>query len=103
MFYLITFDESDGNDCEVFDAIVEAKTEEEALGLLAKSVDARLVENGVDFEEDGSEFGYFFNCSEDCGEDCHGHGGMGLREVVAYDTLADAGSNKASYHTEWYV
>lgn len=101
--YLITFHETDGNDCTVYDAVVEASTESDALAQLTSSVQAVLDSNGTSYEEDGSEFGCYFNCSEDCSELCEGHGGMALRHIETYPTVAEAELHRARYHSRWTV
>jgi len=102
-FYLVTFHETDGNDCTVYDCIVEATNESSALEDVAKSIEAVLTDNKTAFEDDGSELGYYFNCSEDCSEHCEGHGGIALRTVEAYPTEHDAENARSKYHTLWTV
>jgi hypothetical protein len=101
MFYLIVWHESDGNDCTVYDTVVEAPTEDEALSLLGDALEARMTANGTDFQEDGNHIGYYFNCSEDCPEDCEGHGGTSLRTVESYTTEVDARAMCSRWHSEW--
>lgn len=64
--YLITWHESDGNDCTVFDTVIKAQTEDEALSLLADALEKAMNANGTGFQEDGNILGYYFDCAEDC-------------------------------------
>ena len=100
--YLITWHETDGNDCTVFDTIVEAVDESAALAKLAAAVERELM---GPYTDDGSEFGYYFECPDDCGggESCEGHGGIVLRGVDAYPTEAEAIANLAGYHVRYHV
>lgn len=59
--YIFELRESDGNDCTVYDAIVEADSSKQALALLADDLDSRA--KAKDWESDGN-YGYFFPC--DC-------------------------------------
>jgi hypothetical protein len=102
-WYLITWHESDGNDCTVYDSIVSAATEDDALTILGDALEAQLTANGTEFQEDGNHIGYYFSCSDDCTEDCEGHGGTSLRSVEVFDTEDVARANMARYHTEWTV
>lgn len=103
MFYLITWHESDGNDCTVYDTVVQAETEDSALSLLADAMEKRMDENGTSYEEDGNHLGYYFNCSDDCHEDCEEHGGTSLREVNSYETEDSARSAMSKWHSEWSI
>ena len=100
MYYLVTFDETDGNDCTVYDTIIEAPSQKAALNTLSKHIEADLKGEWTD---DGSEFGYYFDCNSDCPEDCEGHGGIGLREVEAHATEKDAQAARAPYHVEYTI
>lgn len=102
-YYLITWDESDGNDCTVFDTIVQAESKDAALDLLGDAIEARLTKNGTSWEDDGNQIGYMFNCAEDCPEDCDGHGGTSLREVEEYATETEANAARSKYHTEYVI
>ncbi len=102
-FYIVTFHETDGNDVTVFDALVSADSEDTAVSRVADSIEASLKENGTEYTEDGNALGYYFECSEDCGEMCEGHGGIALRTVEAYDSEDEARQNMARYHSEWTV
>jgi hypothetical protein len=93
-FYVVTFHETDGNECTVYDAIVKADSEEHALSILAYSVESSMNENGTRYEEDGSEFGYYFADDE---------GGIALRDVTRYESLVDAEDACAFYHVTWHV
>src|SRR3990172_342019 len=88
--YLVTFHESDGNDCTVFDSIIAAESEDAAFNILHDAIEKTLKENKTSFEEDGNIVSFVFNCEDDCGEECQGHGGISLREVEAFDTEAEA-------------
>lgn len=111
MFYLITFGEFDGNDCTVYDAVIESNSDFHALDALAESVEKRLSDNGQPFESDGSEFGYNFLCPDDCesidddsGEPCGLHsGGLLLRSIESYATWEAAEKGCAFYHSRWEV
>ena len=102
MYYLITWHETDGNDCTVYDSIVAAGDESAALGTLAAAVERELT---GPYSDDGSEFGYYFECPDDCdgGEFCEGHGGIALRTVDAYPTLAEAQNNRSRWHLQYHV
>lgn len=109
MYYLITFTESDGNDCTVYDAIREAKDEPSAVEALAVEMEQTFIDNGTPYEPDGSELGFFFNCPDDCEslsndnyEPCGLHsGGVCLREVLAFDTEAAAEAAHSYYHSRY--
>jgi len=98
--YLITWHESDGNDCTVYDSIIEAESEEKALDTLHDQRNEKLKGRG-EYEDDGNHLGFYFNCLEDCPEECEGHGGTVHRETREYQTLEEAESNLASYHVRW--
>lgn len=100
-YYLITWHESDGNDCTVFDTVVHATDKDAALTTLSDAIEKSLDENGTEYENGGDWLDYYFSCSEDCDQDCEGHGGIVLREVEEYPSEADARSNMARYHSEW--
>lgn len=101
--FVVTFHETDGNDCTVFDALIEATSQEQALAKLADSIESALVTNSTDFEDDGSELGYYFQCSADCDENCDGHGGIALRTVESFPTESEARASMSRYHSEWTV
>jgi hypothetical protein len=107
--YLITWHESDGNDCTVYETIVEAVSEENALSVLAYQVEKMLNAKGVEYSDDGSEFGYYFECPDDCEsladafdfEECGIHsGGIALRDVQKFNTVPEARADMCNYHTE---
>lgn len=102
-WHLITWHESDGNDCTVYDSVVEAADQDQALDTLAGSLEARMRENGTAWQEDGNVLGYYFDCSEDCSEDCEGHGGTSLREVQTFATEAEAEAQRSRWHSEWVI
>lgn len=108
-WYLVTWHETDGNDCTVFDTIVQAENTEAAQNMVADAIEDMLTKNGQPFEGDG-DWGVCFNCTEDCGAtvedrelECQGHGGTSLRDVEAFATEADARGALATYHTEWVI
>lgn len=103
--FLITWHESDGNDCTVYDSVVSADSEELALTVLALAVEADLDAGaGPDsYAPDCSEFGYDFLCSADCPEDCEGHGGIVLREVTEYPSRDAAIADRNSWHCHFDV
>lgn len=103
LWYLITWHESDGNDCTVYDTLVEASSEDEALTLLGTALEAKLTENGTDFSEDGNQLGYTYDCAEDCAEFCDGHGGTSLRTVERHNSELAARSAMSFYHSEWSI
>lgn len=99
MFYLAEIRESDGNDCTVYDAIVEADSQEAASDKLHKEIEAAW----ANLESDGG-FGYFFPCdcpeSEDGYSDCS-HGGILAPEpegYEAYETFEKARDARRIYH-----
>lgn len=101
MWYLIVWHESDGNDCTVYDSIVQAPTEDEALTVLGEALEAQMRANGTSFFEDGNHLGYYFNCADNCPEDCEGHGGTSLRTVESYTTEVDAKASRSKWHSKW--
>lgn len=107
MFYVITFHETDGNDATVYESVIEAASESHALDILSSSVEFTLEQNGTAFVPDGSEFGYYFTCPEDCefaedGEACGAHGGgIVLRDVEGFDTEREADEALRPYHVPW--
>ena len=96
--FLITFHETDGNDCTVYDAIIEANTEEQALSILSYNIERSLDDNKTPYSDDGSELGYYFDCFDDCHEECEGHGGIALRTVESYETRKEAESEASKFH-----
>lgn len=96
--YLVTWHETDGNDATVYDSIIEAPSEEGALSILSFNVERDMNETKTPYSDDGSEFGYYFECSEDCPEDCEGHGGIVLRTVEAFETEQEARDAHPKYH-----
>jgi hypothetical protein len=60
-YYYYEIRESDGNDCRVYDCIVEAENKEQADQEVSSHFEAEAKAN--DWESDG-DFGYFFPC--DC-------------------------------------
>lgn len=105
MFHLIVWDESDGNDCTVFDTVVEAPTADDACSQLADALEKAMTENGTGYQEDGNMLGYYFDC--DCDEanadTCDGHGGISLRTVESYTTEDDARAAMSKWHREYSV
>lgn len=99
--YLVTWHETDGNDCTVYDSVIEAATEEKALSILAFNLECAMNDNKTPYSEDGSEFGYYFDCSDDCDEECDGHGGICLRTVEVYATDKEAHAARSPWHTEY--
>lgn len=101
--YLYVWHESDGNDCTVYDTVVLAESEDSANDIISAAIERTMTENGTSFEDDGNLLGYYFNCSEDCSEDCEGHGGTSLREVTQYATEDEARKQMSRWHTEYSV
>lgn len=105
MFYLIVWQESDGNDCTVYDSIVEETSEDAALSTLADAIEETLTANETGFQEDGNHLGYYFDC--DCPEEyqdhCDGHGGISLRTVESYTAIKDANGARSKWHTLYEV
>lgn len=102
-WFLITWHESDGNDCTVYDTVVNARTEDDALSTLGDALERQMRANGQDYEEDGNHLGYLFGCSEDCPEDCDGHGGTSLRTVEVYTSELQAQAARSRYHSNWSI
>ena len=104
-WFTITWHESDGNDCTVYDTVVEAPDEDTALSLLGNAMETRMTANGTGFQKDGNHLGYYFDC--DCDEDyadtCEGHGGTSLREVTAHVTEDSARQAMSRWHSEWSI
>jgi hypothetical protein len=101
--YLIVWDESDGNDCTVYETIILAESEDDATGKLSEALETAMRENGTSWQEDGNVLGYYFECTDDCPEDCDGHGGTTLREVTAYATEDEARQQMSKWHSEYSV
>jgi hypothetical protein len=100
--YLVTFQESDGNDCTVYDAVVEADNEDAAYGRVCDAIEAQMKRDGTPYEDDG-DFGFYFDCGGECEGECDGHGGIVMREAVAYATLEEAEAGRSRYHVPYYV
>lgn len=113
MFYVFEVRDSDGNDCTVFDALVEAKTFELASSRLWR----HLAECYPDDESDGG-YGTFHACDckcdhgrppfdcEHCAEtwECSPHGGLLTNEddvpaPLVFATEAEARAHLAYYHS----
>ena len=101
--YLITWDESDGNDCTVYDTVITADSEDAALSTLSDALEAQMIANGTEWQDGGNYLDYMFNCAADCEEDCEGHGGTNLREVQCFATEEDARNAMSRWHREWSV
>ena len=112
-FFLIELRDSDGNDCTVYDVLIEAKDDEEAYAILDKYIEEEYPGD----ESDGS-FGTFHPCvcecehgtkseplCEECSEDREcSHGGLlygetGYQGFEAFDTYEQAYEARARYHT----
>lgn len=102
--YLVTFHETDGNDATVFDAIVEAADEQGAFCKVSDAIEADLTERGTSFETDG-DCGVYFQCEEDCPEECDGHGGIAMRTAEPFETLeaAEKAQKAAYFHSRYEV
>lgn len=121
-FYLVTFHETDGNDCTVYDTIVQVKDctwdeqsgkpcercKDEAFGIVCDAIAKRLDEDGRAYSEDGS-FGFYFDCDSDgpyaCTDECDGHGGIVMRDAEGFRTEAEAEAEQkaAYYHSRFYI
>lgn len=88
--YLITWHETDGNDCIVYDTIVAADSEELALDTLRLAVETDY--DGL--QDDGSEFGYYFDDAD---------GGLVLRDVQEFDSRAAAEAQCSIWHVRFDV
>lgn len=97
--YMIVWHETDGNDCTVFDTIVRAKSEENAI----KQLFAAWIRNCPNAEVEDHGLYYPCNCSEEDAEYCEGHGGTFIREVSTFKTRREAEAAKSIYHAEYFV
>lgn len=97
--YLITWHETDGNDCVVYDTVIAADSAELAFDTLRLAVETDY--RGL--EDDGSEFGYYFECNCPEGSDCDGHGGLSLRDIQEFDTRAAAENQCSIWHVRFDV
>ena len=110
MFYLITFHESDGNNCTVYEAIREAENEDAALNALADEMVAHFDAAGIEYSEGGDLLDFYFECPDDCesladdmpGEPCGLHGGgIVLRQVECFADESAARAARSSFHVEY--
>lgn len=97
--YLITWHETDGNDCTVFDTYVAADTEDGALGVLDNALHAACpeAEEGFDY----LDMMFPCSCGEADAEFCEGHGGTVLRKIVEYASEQEARTARPFYHSLW--
>ena len=112
-YFLVTWHETDSNDVTVYDTIVEIDPcrdadvdhtgcesltcetcKDAAFGVVCNAIAKRLDEDGKPYSEDGG-FGFYFDCSEDCAEECEGHGGIVMRDAEGFDSL-DAAEREQS-------
>ena len=110
MFYLLELRDSDGNDCTVYDIIVEAADQDSALDRAW----SEIMKDYPDDEEDGG-YGTFHPCDCECEhgvnpyqceQECDGdqwecsHGGLLLNDhnVKSFETYAEALAAHARYH-----
>jgi hypothetical protein len=101
-WWLVTWHESDGNDCTVYGTVVQAADADAAECAVGAAIEAQLTKDGVPFEPDGNALGVYFACSEDCPEDCEGHGGTASREVEGpFQDEASAREARPFYHSAW--
>ena len=105
--YIVEIRESDGNDCTVYDCIVEAESHEDAFNKVYDHFSARAAAEG--WESDGGE-GWYFPCDCDdyiCDPDyeCEGHGGIVIGEPEEFASYADAmcSHTKESYYHSLYT
>lgn len=99
--WLITWHETDGNDCTVFDTYIAAESEDAALGILSDALAAACpdADKGCDFVD----FTFPCDCDEKNAEHCDGHGGTALREVVEYASEKEARAARPFYHSRYEV
>ena len=102
MYYRITWHETDGNDCTVYETIVQASTEDSAL----EHLHTYLQQQCPEAEDGGGDFlDFYFPCDCDTNSDaypdmCDGHGGTSLREVEAFTDDPGKGS---IWHVEYSI
>jgi len=107
MYYTIVWHESDGNDCTVYDTIVERNDKEGAELALDATLEKHLKGNDQSAESDGNLLGFYFDC--DCEENpdadpetCDGHGGTCHRETMGpFPTYRDAEKACSNFHIRW--
>lgn len=95
--WLITWHETDGNDCTVFDTYVAAETEESALDVLSDALATACpsAQEGCDFVD----FTFSCDCGEENAEHCDGHGGTALREIREFPSMQAACDARPFYHS----
>jgi hypothetical protein len=103
MWYLITWHETDGNDCTVYDTVVQADCADDALTALDAAIEQQLTEQGNPYSSGGNLVDFYFDCDEDCPEDCEGHGGIALRTIESYPTEAEARKQVSKWHLVYTV
>lgn len=97
--WLITWHETDGNDCTVFDTYAAAETEESALGVLSDA----LAKACPDAEEGGDFVDFYFPCTDECALDCDGHGGIALREIREFPSMQAACDARSFFHSTYEI
>ena len=104
-WFSVTFHETDGNDCTVYDTVVEAETEDEAFGKVADSLEKTLTADGRGFEDDG-DCGFYFDCDCEIPEgdentwECS-HGGIVMREAERFEGEEGAEAAHLFYHCRY--
>lgn len=103
--YIVEIRESDGNDCTVYDCIVEAESHDDALNKIYEHFDARAEREG--WESDGGEGWYFpCDCDDDNSDACEGHGGILIgepEEFASYDDAMGSHTKESYYHTLYTI
>ena len=112
MFYIVEVQDSDGNDCTVYDALVQAPNRETAV----ERVFTEWVEVEYPFDEEDGGYGTYHPCDCRCGhykalEDCEAgcsdswecsHGGLLVsepEEAKEYPTEEEARACLVPYHS----
>lgn len=102
--YIVEIRESDGNDCTVYDCIVDAHSEQDAFDRVYAHFDERAEHE--DWENDGGEGWYFpCDCTDADADACEGHGGLMIGDAEEFASRADAEHAHATitYYHSLYV
>jgi len=106
-FWVVEVNDSDGNNNDISDMVVEAVDAGTALDAAADAVEARAKERKIDMESDG-RFGWFYGCDceipagEEDSWEC-AHGGVLLNETPEgpFETQEAAEAACAPYHSRF--
>ncbi len=100
MFYYFEIRDTDGNNCRVYDCVVEAENEDKAYDEVQASIKAAYPND----DEDGSGGTYHVcDCEEPEEPECEGHGGITVSDAQEFATEDEAEAECASYHSTWHI